>query len=58
MLIDPNPIREVPSIGIPIITVNIRCSKNVAYPAEKKKKKKLSSTNFQIEGGLIKFKLT
>ena len=43
MLIDPNPIREVPSIGIPIITVNIRCSKNVAYPAEKKKKK-----NYQV----------
>ena len=36
MHIDAYPIREAPSIGIPIITVNIRCSKNVAFPAEAK----------------------
>jgi hypothetical protein len=33
MLIDPHPIAEAPRIGIPMTTLNIICSKNVAYPA-------------------------
>ena len=30
---DPNPMSEEPSTGIPTTALNIRCSKNVALPA-------------------------
>ena len=33
MLIDPNPMSEEPSIGIPTTALNIRCSRKVALPA-------------------------